>query len=281
MRAGTLKLCCRQQEPRRGEDSCPSKVHSCTRTHAHVHCAGRERERENERAVECAWSTCTGYTLCWIYTELTANTWPAGRSPERGQSGPIQTQDQGWPAPKFYLFEAGMLLALCPTRVSCELWIFDSLCLVTWQRLASPVGAQPRGVSLMTQPRSRRKKKGSCGDTFYCATVVIVEEVRGVKSQQAAWEKTMFFSLFNGSHVYKDSPLRSFFREGGKKGEHYEQHNSPGWDETASAENEETTVKPAAAHHTCLCPPSTNRKSRSSSFHMQGLCVWPAIDHVC
>lgn len=37
------------------------------------------------------------------------------------------------------------------------------------------------------------------------------------------------------------------------------------------------SVKPTAALHTCLCPPSSNRKSRSSSFHIQSL--W-AMKHV-
>lgn len=41
------------------------------------------------------------------------------------------------------------------------------------------------------------------------------------------------------------------------------------------------SVKPSAAHHTWLCPPSPNRKSRCSSLHTQGLSARPTIEHVC
>lgn len=47
----SLKTYCRQQEPRRAEDSCPSTVHSCahTRTNAHIQREiGRKGGRERE-----------------------------------------------------------------------------------------------------------------------------------------------------------------------------------------------------------------------------------------
>lgn len=103
-------------------------------------------------------------------------------------AGPIWAepgQDQGRPDPKLYLFErGGFFFALCSTRVSCRFfrahvptW-FNSLYLLTWQRLASPIGAEPQGVfkyKTCKKNSGPTAEKRGCEDTFYCATVVIVE----------------------------------------------------------------------------------------------------------
>lgn len=75
----------------------------------------------------------------------------------------------------------GRCLALCSTRVSLQVFPCTCADLVgptlpghVAAGLESPVGAQPQGVSPVTQPHCLRIKS-SCEDKFYCATVVMVE----------------------------------------------------------------------------------------------------------